>query len=69
MLIIATVVGFFIVALIMYLCGIKSAIKIIKFQWNMIDYLNEETKEIPNLIFKVSELEREISELKDAREP
>lgn len=65
MIIIATVIGFFMGSLIMYLCGAK----IIKFQWDMIDYLNNETKEIPNLTYKISELENEISKLKDELEP
>lgn len=72
MVIIAAVAGFFIGSLIMYLCGSR----LIKIQWKMIDYFNEETKEIPNLMHKVDELECKVSELecdmieiKDAREP
>ena len=72
MVIIAAIIGFFIGSLIMYLCGSR----LIKFQWKMIDYFSEETKEIPNLMYKVdeleckvSELECEITELKDECEP
>ena len=59
------IVGFVVGVLIMYLCGSR----LIKFQWKMIDYFNEETKEIPKLIYKVDELECKIAELTDKCEP
>lgn len=59
MIIIATVIGFFMGALIMYLCGSR----LIKLQWKMIDYFSEETKEIPNIIYKIDELECKVDEL------
>lgn len=59
MVIIAAIIGFFIGSLIMYLCGSR----LIKLQWKMIDYFNEETKEIPNLMYKIDELECKVGEL------
>ena len=53
------IVGFVVGVLIMYLCGSR----LIKFQWKMIDYFNEETKEIPKLEKKIDELEYEIYRL------
>ncbi len=53
------IVGFLVGVLIMYLCGSR----LIKFQWKMIDYFNEETKEIPKLEKKIDELEYEIYRL------
>lgn len=59
MVIIAAIAGFFIGSLIIYLCGSR----LIKLQWKMIDYFSEETKEIPNLMHKVDELECKVGEL------